>query len=168
MNKKILLILACIIVIAVAVAGVIYYKSYFGDKKDLTDDKSGVLIKVQYLDDGTVSMEKKDDGYIIYKSGLIEKYDNIKETKENMKKISQDDLNNILKLVDEIDESKVMTMYTVDAVDSGNIILVYNSSGKEVMIENFYSDNYSDAARQIYNILDDNDLIHNNRLENNL
>lgn len=101
----------------------------------------------------------KDKGYIIFDNGLIQEYNNISKTKTNKKQLDEEKLNEIKEQIELVDETKVNTIYTSIAVTSGMNIYVYNLEGKKIMLKDFYSTNYSDAANTIMDILKDYNLL---------
>ena len=166
MNKKALIVICILVVIIIGLAiycimNQNYGGNYTAEATNVvyTLDTDSELVNIQIIDSGVNSGDKVDAGLIIYRSGLVKRYNNILETEENVKVIPEEDINNIIKLIDKVDESKVTTILTEIAVESGMIIHVYNSEGRKIMLCDFYSNNYSDATEQIYNILKNNNII---------
>ena len=164
MNKKAIIVICVLLVIIIGLAIYCIINQYH--EKDYTTeiynsnfDAESELVHIQIIDSGVYSGNEVDAGLIIYGSGLVKRYNNILETEDNVKVISQEDINSLVKLVNEIDESKVTTMMTEIAVESGMVIHVYNSEGRKIMLCDFYSYNYSDATEQINNILKNNNII---------
>lgn len=110
-------------------------------------ESKDVLVIVKHLD------KEKENGYLIYKNGNKYKYNlNKSEISLLNKKISEKKLNRIKQLIKQIDDTKVTTINTLVAIEEGTIIYVYNDNMK-ILIQDFYSNNYSEAATEIKSIL---------------
>ena len=110
-------------------------------------ESKDVLVIVKHVD------KEKENGYLIYKNGNKYKYNlNKSEISLLNKKISEKKLNRIKKLIKQIDDTKVTTINTLVAIEEGTIIYVYNDNMK-ILIQDFYSNNYSEAATEIKSIL---------------
>lgn len=110
-------------------------------------ESKDVLVIVKHID------KEKENGYLIYKNGNKYKYNlNKSEISLLNKKISDNKLNKIKQLIKQIDETKVTTINTLVAIEEGTIIYVYNDNMK-ILIQDFYSNNYSEAATEIKSIL---------------
>jgi len=166
-SKLSIIILTIIVLAALVGIGIIIYNK---SNKNLTTEElemaeaSGEIIKIEKFkydtkEDGYPSKKIKEKGYIIYKNGLVIKYDNIKQTKKSVKTLGQEKINEIIELADKIDETKVTTINTDLPISSGTIIIVHNSNGKEITIKDAYSDNYSEASEKIKKLLDKYNLI---------
>lgn len=176
MNKKSKIIVAIVIIILLIIL-MIYNKSNNNSStEDIAEaEASGEIVKIenfkydikgegqeinQYKEGGLVTSETiyaidriQEKGYIIYKNGLVIKYDNIKGTKDIVKTLTQNQISEIIKLADEIDKTKVNTRMTLLPVSSGRIIIVHNSKGEAITIKDAYNDNYSEASEEIKKIL---------------
>jgi len=156
-SKLSIIILTIIVLAALVGIGIIIYNK---SNKNLTTEElemaeaSGEIIKIEKF-----KYDTKEKGYIIYKNGLVIKYDNIKQTKKSVKTLGQEKINEIIELADKIDETKVTTINTSLPISSGTIIIVHNSNGKEITIKDAYSDNYSEASEKIKKLLDKYNLI---------
>jgi len=156
-SKLSIIILTIIVLAALVGIGIIIYNK---SNKNLTTEElemaeaSGEIIKIEKF-----KYDTKEKGYIIYKNGLVIKYDNIKQTKKSVKTLGQEKINEIIELADKIDETKVTTINTDLPISSGTIIIVHNSNGKEITIKDAYSDNYSEASEKIKKLLDKYNLI---------
>lgn len=110
-------------------------------------ESKDALVIVKHID------KEKENGYLIYKNGNKYKYNlNKSEISLLNKKISEKKLNRIKQLIKQIDDTKVTTINTLVAIEEGTIIYVYNDNMK-ILIQDFYSNNYSEAAIEIKSIL---------------
>lgn len=110
-------------------------------------ESKDALVIVKHID------KEKENGYLIYKNGNKYKYNlNKSEISLLNKKISEKKLNRIKQLIKQIDDTKVTTINTLVAIEEGTIIYVYNDNMK-ILIQDFYSNNYSEAATEIKSIL---------------
>lgn len=110
-------------------------------------ESKDVLVIVKHID------KEKENGYLIYKNGNKYKYNlNKSEISLLNKKISEKKLSRIKQLIKQIDDTKVTTINTLVAIEEGTIIYVYNDNMK-ILIQDFYSNNYSEAATEIKSIL---------------
>jgi len=148
--KKILIITGAIIII---VGAIFLIKELIDDKDESNTDKGDMIIKIENIEN------QKNNGYAIYANGVIEKQNYISGKVGKKGELSKKQLEKILKLVNEIDESKVNTIMTSVAITEGQTITVYNSNKKKIIIKDFYNTNYSDAANQIIEILEDKNLL---------
>lgn len=130
-------------------------------EKAQNQETENIIIKIQNLEykDDKFKKLNKDNGYIVYDNGLIQEYNNITKTQKNKKQLSDEEIKEVKKQIELVDERKVITINTVVAVTSGLKIFVYSSEGKEIILKDFYSDNYSDASEKIIKILKINNLL---------
>ena len=181
---KIKFIVAIIVILAiVGICIVVYNKSNNNSStEDIAEaEASGEIVKIEnfkydikgegqeinrYKEGGLITNETiyaidmiQEKGYIIYKNGLVIKYDNIKGTKDIVKTLTQKQISEIIQLADEIDKTKVNTIMTLLPVSSGRIIIVHNSKGEAITIKDAYNDNYSEASEEIKKILHNYGLI---------
>lgn len=148
--KKILIIIVAII-ITIGVNFTI--KEMINNENERNIDNGDMIIKIENI------KNESNNGYVIYKSGIIEKQNYISGKVKKEDKLSKNQLTNLLKLVNEIDESKVYTINTLVAVTEGQIITIFSSNTNKIIIKDFYSSNYSDAAKQIIEILEEKKLL---------
>lgn len=148
--KKILIIIVAII-ITIGVNFTI--KEMINNEDERNIDNGDMIIKIENI------KNESNNGYVIYKSGIIEKQNYISGKVKKEDKLSKNQLTNLLKLVNEIDESKVHTINTLVAVTEGQIITIFSSNTNKIIIKDFYSSNYSDAAKQIIEILEEKKLL---------
>lgn len=142
----------------ITIGGVLFFTPKQDVSQILTDE---IIIKIQNLEYKDTTFKKKtlDNGYIVYKNGLIQKYDNIQNKQEKTKQLSSKETNEIQNLIENIDETKVNTIMTSEAVTSGREIIAYNSQNKEIIIKDFYRTNYSDSAEKIMDKLKKENLL---------
>ena len=130
-------------------------------EKAQNQETENIIIKIENLEykDDKFKKLNKDNGYIVYDNGLIQEYNNITKTQKNKKQLSDEEIKEVKKQIELVDERKVITINTAVAVTSGLKIFVYSSEGKEIILKDFYSDNYSDASEKIIKILKINNLL---------
>ena len=82
------------------------------------------------------------------------------ENKKRIDKIelSDDVINNLLQLIDQVDKNKYIEKNTNVAITSGKVVTINNSKGGDIVIKSLYRENYSDAAVKILTILKNNNL----------
>lgn len=149
-DKKIITIVSIVTVIILILILFIYLntnKIIRTNKLTNQLESKDVLVIVKHID------KEKENGYLIYKNGNKYKYNlNKSEISLLNKKISEKKLNRIKQLIKQIDDTKVTTINTLVAIEEGTIIYVYNDNMK-ILIQDFYSNNYSEAATEIKSIL---------------
>ena len=162
--KKTKKIVAIILIIAIIVIGIFFINNKRFMKKIIKDE---IIVEIENLkyNDGRKFKKIESEGYYIKKDGKIIEFDNIKGTLIEKNKIANNDLEKLIKLVEEIDEEKVITKMTTAAVLEGQIIVVYNTNKDEIILKDFYNDNYSTASNEIMKILSNNNLIE--KIDNN-
>ena len=149
-DKKIITIVSIVTVIILILILFIYLntnKIVRTNKLTNQLESKDVLVIVKHID------KEKENGYLIYKNGNKYKYNlNKSEISLLNKKISEKKLSRIKQLIKQIDDTKVTTINTSVAIEEGTIIYVYNDNMK-ILIQDFYSNNYSEAATEIKSIL---------------
>lgn len=158
-KKVILGFIVGIIVLVIIICAFILINE--NTEKTQNQEIENIIIKIENLEykDDKFKKLNKDNGYIVYDNGLIQEYNNITKTQKNKKQLSDEEIKEVKKQIELVDERKVITINTVVAVTSGLKIFVYSSEGKEIILKDFYSDNYSDASEKIIKILKINNLL---------
>jgi len=173
-NNGISLIVLCIILIIILI--ILLAGTYFfivKQEKKTVDQGTNILekynagdviTKIQnlefYVNENYQLKDKKiDQGFIIYCNGSIEQYDDINNERKIIKILKQKEINNLLELIQNIDENKLSTINTIVAIPKGQIIKVYNTEKEEITIQDFYSNNYSDATEKIKKFLKKENLL---------
>jgi len=101
------------------------------------------------------SREKiKEEGCYIYNNGVVQKYNKINNIEAYIKTLSKEEIEELIELIKEIDKAAIITKNTLNPITEGRIIVVYNLEKREkILIQDFYSENYSEASVKIRQLL---------------